>query len=103
MSKQPDLHSIDQKIQVIKKAAEELKLLSDNFPAVEKNTDRILASLKMMEINISDVLHLDEEIRINNFVRLIIVTFLHQREPPTLGKFDLRWKEELLLNENRSS
>ncbi len=61
MGKQPDLHSIDRKIQVIKKAAEELKLLSDNFPAVERNTDRILASLKMMEINISDVLHLDEE------------------------------------------
>jgi len=39
MGKQPDLHSIDQKIQVIKKAAEKLKLLSDNFPAVEKNTD----------------------------------------------------------------
>ena len=61
MDKQIDMHSIDRKIQVIRKAAEELKLLSDNFPAVEKNTDRILASLKMMEINISDVLHLDEE------------------------------------------
>ena len=61
MDKQPDLHSINQKIQVMKQAAEELKLLSDNFPAAEKNTDRILASLKMMEINISDVLHLDEE------------------------------------------
>jgi len=61
MSKQPDLHSVDQKIQVIKQAAEELKLLSDNFPAAEKNTARILASLKMMEINISDVLRLDWE------------------------------------------
>ncbi len=59
MSKQPDLHSIDQKIQVIKQAAEELKLLSDNFPAVERNTNRILASLKMLKINISDALHLD--------------------------------------------
>ena len=58
MGKQPDLYSIDRKIQVIKKAAKELKRLSDNFPAVERNTDRILASLKMMEINISDVLHL---------------------------------------------
>lgn len=61
MDKQSDLHSIDRKIQVIKKAAVELKLLSDNFPAVRKNTDRISASLKMMEINISDALHLDEE------------------------------------------
>ena len=61
MGKQPDLYSIDRKIQVIKKAAKELKRLSDNFPAVERNTNRILASLKMMEINISDVLHLEEE------------------------------------------
>ncbi len=61
MDKQSDLHSIDRKIQVIKKAAVELKLLSDNFPAVRKNTDRISASLKMMEMNISDALHLDEE------------------------------------------
>ena len=61
MDKQIDMHSIDRKIQVIRKAGEELKLLSDNFPAVKRNTHRILASLKMMEINISDVLHLDEE------------------------------------------
>ncbi len=61
MDKQPDLHEIDRKIRVIKKAAEELKLLSDNFPTVERNTARILASLKMMEINISDILYLDDE------------------------------------------
>ena len=59
MDKQIDLNEIDRKIQVIRKAAEELKLLSDSFPAVAKNTDRILASLKMLEINTSDVHQLD--------------------------------------------
>jgi len=59
MDKQIDLNEIDRKIQVIRKAAEELKLLSDSFPAVAKNTDRILASLKMLEINTSDVYQLD--------------------------------------------
>ena len=61
MNKQPDIHSIDRNIQVIKKAAEELKMLSDNFPAIERNADRILASLKVMEVNVSDVLYLDVE------------------------------------------
>jgi len=56
MDKHINLHEIDRNIQVIRKAAEELKFLSDNFPAVAKNTDRILASLKMLEINTSDVL-----------------------------------------------
>ena len=56
MDKHMDLYEIDRNIQVIRKAAEELKLLSNNFPAVAKNTDRILASLKMLEINTSDVL-----------------------------------------------
>jgi hypothetical protein len=56
MDKHIDLHEIDRNIQVIKKAAEELKSLSDNFPALAKNTDRILASLKMLEMNTSDVL-----------------------------------------------
>ncbi len=61
MNKQPDINSIDRNIQVIKKAAEELKMLSDNFPAIERNADRILAALKVMEVNVSDVLDLDEE------------------------------------------
>ena len=34
---------------------EELKQMATEFPALEKNTIRILASIKMLEINISDV------------------------------------------------
>ncbi len=53
-----DLISINAKIQGIKKAAEELKHLGNNFPALSRNADRILASIKMLEINITDCVDL---------------------------------------------
>ena len=54
-----DLNTINSKIQEIKKAAEELKHLGNNFPALSRNADRILASIKMLEINITDCVDLD--------------------------------------------
>ena len=54
-----DLKKIDEKIQVMKSTAEELNRLGDNFPALARNTVRILASIKMLEINISDLVELD--------------------------------------------
>ncbi len=54
-----DLNSINAKIQEIKKAAEELKRAGINFPALSRNADRILASIKMLEINITDCVDLD--------------------------------------------
>jgi len=54
-----DLNQIDKKIQVMKSTAEELKRLGDNFPALARNSVRILASIKMLEINISDLVELD--------------------------------------------
>ncbi len=50
-----DLKEMDERIQSMKKAVEELKAMAHEFPALEKNTARILASIKMLEINISDV------------------------------------------------
>jgi len=50
-----EIKKIDTRIKVIKKAAEELKELSAGIPAVDRNAARILASVKMLEINISDV------------------------------------------------
>jgi len=50
-----EIGKIDTRIKVIKKAAQELKALSGRIPAVDRNTARILASVKMLEINISDV------------------------------------------------
>ena len=50
-----EIRKIDTRIKTIKKAAEELKEFSAAIPAVDRNTARILASVKMLEINISDV------------------------------------------------
>lgn len=43
-------------IEQIKKAAQELKKRSEGIQAVDCNADRILASTKMLEINVSDII-----------------------------------------------
>ena len=53
-----DLNKIHKNIQQIKSVAEELNRMGENFPALEKNTARILASIKMLEINVSDMMDL---------------------------------------------
>jgi len=50
-----EIRKIDTRIKTIKKVAQELKELSAGIPAVDRNAVRILASVKMLEINISDV------------------------------------------------
>ena len=57
--KQRELKKMDTRIKAIRKATEELKTLSADMPAVNRNADRILASTKMLEINVSDVLELE--------------------------------------------
>jgi hypothetical protein len=59
MNPQIDLNKINAKIQLMKQAAEELNQLGEKFPALARNTVRILASLKMLEINVSDLVELD--------------------------------------------
>jgi hypothetical protein len=46
---------IAEKIETIKRTATELKNISGGIQAIDRNVDRILASVKMMEINITDV------------------------------------------------
>ena len=53
-----ELKKIDSRIKTIKKAAQELKKFSGRIPAVDRNAERILASVKMLEINISDLIDL---------------------------------------------
>jgi hypothetical protein len=53
-----ELRKIDNRIRTIKKASQELKDLSGGIQAIDRNADRILASVKVLEINISDVLDL---------------------------------------------
>jgi prefoldin subunit 5 len=50
-----ELRKIDTKIKTIKKASQELKQLSGGIQAIDRNAERILASVKMLEINVSDV------------------------------------------------
>ena len=59
MVEQIDLKKADERIQLMKKEAEELREMAEQFPALEKNVVRILANIKMLEINLSDLLHED--------------------------------------------
>jgi hypothetical protein len=51
-----EIKKLDARIKTLKKAAQELKKLSGGIQAVDRNADRVLASVKMLEINISDLL-----------------------------------------------
>ena len=59
MAQQINLKEINDKIQLMKNTAEELNRLGQDFPAIARNTVRILASVKMLEINVSDLVDLN--------------------------------------------
>ena len=59
MTEQIELDEINDKIQLLKKTAQELNILGECFPALARNTVRILASVKMLEINVSDLVALN--------------------------------------------
>ena len=59
MNPQIDLNKINAKIQLMKKAAEELDRMGKDFPSLARNMVRILASLKMLEINVSDIMEIE--------------------------------------------
>jgi len=58
MTQQTELVEIDEKIKTMKKAALELQGMADDFPALSRNVARILSSIKMLELNVSDILDL---------------------------------------------
>jgi len=59
MNSRIDIHQVHEKIQLLKRTAEELNRLGEDFPSLARNTVRILASLKMLEINVSDIATLE--------------------------------------------
>ena len=59
MDYQADLNEINDKIQLMKQTAQELNRFGEDFPAIARNTSRILASVKMLEMNISDLVELE--------------------------------------------
>ena len=58
MKPQIDINEINTKIQLLKKTAQELNRMGEDFPALARNTARILASVKMLEINVTDLVDL---------------------------------------------
>ena len=50
-----DIIKMAEKISSIKQLANDLKDMSGGIQAVDRNVNRILASVKMLEINISDL------------------------------------------------
>ena len=56
----PELNEINAKIQLMHMIAEELADRAECIPALKKNVSRILASLKMLELNITDAVNLSD-------------------------------------------
>jgi hypothetical protein len=55
MYQEMDINGIGRKIRSMKQGTEALRIEGADFPALERNMVRILASLKMLEINIAEV------------------------------------------------
>ena len=55
-----DLNAVEDEVRQIKSAVEKLRTLGENFPAIARNALRIQASVKMLELNISDYVSLEE-------------------------------------------
>lgn len=60
MAQEYDLKGMVAKILALRKDAEELKKISGGIQAVDRNVDRILASVRMLEISISDAAEIPE-------------------------------------------
>jgi phage shock protein A len=58
MTAQLNIEKLDEQIKKLKQAAQALSDMSDQFPAVKRNTARILSSVKMLEMNVSDIVGL---------------------------------------------
>lgn len=59
MNQEIDIKALSEKIGAIKLGALELQGMGAFFPALDRNIARILASVKMLEINITDPAGLD--------------------------------------------
>ena len=55
MAEEYNVKEMTEKIESLKQGAIELKRMSGGIQAVDRNVDRILASVKILEINISDI------------------------------------------------
>jgi archaellum component FlaC len=58
MSDEKHIKEMADKIRLLRKTATELKQMSGGIQTIDRNLDRILASVKMLELNVSDVAEL---------------------------------------------
>ena len=58
MAAEHDIKGMAVKIKTLRQAATELKAMSGGLQAVDRNVDRILASVKMLELNVSDMVEI---------------------------------------------
>lgn len=56
MAQEYDIKAIVAKVRALRRNAEALKEISGGIQAVDRNADRILAGVRMLEININDVI-----------------------------------------------
>ncbi len=59
MKKFSNLKEVNDKILNVKQLLIQLEAEAKQFPALERNSKRALASIKMLELNISDILAFD--------------------------------------------
>ena len=55
MAQEYDIKGMVVKVNSLRQNAEDLRQMSGGIPTVEKNIDRILANVRMLEINVNDV------------------------------------------------
>ena len=55
MVQEYDIEGITNKIQTLKQTAIELKAMSGGIQAIDRNVDRILASIRILELNVAEV------------------------------------------------
>ncbi len=55
----PDVYELNDHILKIKGLLIELEAMTPSFPALSRNSKRALASIKMLELNVSDIITLD--------------------------------------------
>lgn len=60
MESKIDLSAVDDEVRRIKSAVERLNRMGEHFPAIARNAVRIQACVKMLELNISDYVLLEE-------------------------------------------
>ena len=55
MEQNIDIKKLDKKIQLLKEISWDILEEAENFPALNRNCQRMLANIKMLELNVSDI------------------------------------------------